>query len=152
MARWRRRIGSAIAVAALLATPSMLSACLALCVPDAAGHAAMHAGHGSHSTGADATAHAGRHAGHPATARADAAIAGDGSRLSGAAHDCCPDDAGVVLLAGASGRSEAAPLPALAPPARLVAATLLASIDGRRVLRRPIAPPSPPSSPLVLRI
>jgi hypothetical protein len=149
MGQLRLRVSTAIAVAALVATPSVLAACLALCAPTPDG-ALAHAGHGASHHGAPAivASHAGAgHVGHTSSTEAE-----PGPRLTAAGHACCDAAASAVMVVPGSGRADGPSLVGPALMARVPGLAHRAPTEVRRRGRPPVPPPSPPPASLVLRI
>jgi len=149
MGRMRHSIIATIAVVALVATPTAMAACLALCVPDAASLVPAHSAHASHHARPPVTATASHKTGHAAHA-VDQEPAGV-DLLTAAGHGCCHGDAAALLLAAPTGRTDASSLAVAASPVPLPG--LLPPGAARRPpAGRSIPPPSPPPASLVLRI
>jgi hypothetical protein len=154
----RRLVCFAIAFA-MSGSPAVISACMALCLPDgprAASHGTAAFEQPSHPP---APAAPSAHAHHVADAAPDSS-AGDlppvehpDARVIAGCDDCCPDESSALVAGLGAQRMNAHPSLA-APPSELEAVRFasVSSIVGLSPPGPPVRPPSPAASRLVLRI
>jgi hypothetical protein len=152
VARWLRSLASLLTVVTIAGTPALLSACVALCMPDMAAHVAV-----DHTAGASMPAH---HAAPPADAAttacaehpAGATTALADALFSRAGGDCCADGLAAPAASVTAHRADTRVVDATVLTPRASWAPVPTSHPTTLRLRPAGIPPSPPRLLSVLRV